>query len=207
MQTSAHQHICCGCKRGKISQVWGEITVGENEFSLNLAIWKSCLNRAGTTHHEHLSVCGVTHLGAHPSLTYSPGMEPGWPNCWTLALIRFGELAHTHSFCWVHVFHVFVTSRCHLYCQGVDLRSLQSLSQAIVTSCTFIDLRQPGITKLGSLEWKHHFWPGLELLLFLPAEIPVCGASPGEELSAFNSRLMETLCFLPLWPGDMQESR
>lgn len=208
MPISVHQHIYCSLKRGKTSQVWGEITAGENEFSLYLAIWESCLNGAGTTHHEHLSVCGVTHLGAHPSLIYSPGMEPGWPNWWTLALIRFGELTHTHIICWVCFFHIFGISRCHFCCQGVDLRSLKASLRQWLQNCTFNDLRQPGITKLDSLEQKHLFWPGLELLLFLPAEIPlpVCGTPPGEELSAFYSRLVEALCFLPLWPRDMQGS-
>lgn len=152
MPTSAHQHIHCGLKRGKTSQVWSEIMVGENECSLNLD-WKSCLNGAGTTHHEHLSVCGVTHLGAHPPLMCSPGMEPGWPNWWILALIKGADL-HPQRLLSTFLSCVWYLQLPLLLQGSWSEVSAKCLSGSGLQSCTFIDLRQPGISKLGWLEHK-----------------------------------------------------
>lgn len=34
----------------------------------------------------------------------------------------------------------------------------------------------------------------------------VCAAPSGKPLNPFNSRLVEIMCFLPLWPGDIKAS-
>jgi len=50
---------------------------------------------------------------------------------------------------------------------------------------------------------------GLELQISFHAEIDlaVCGAPSGKKLNALNVRLAGSVCFLPLWPGDIQGRR
>lgn len=210
MPTSAHQHISCSLNRGKTSQVRGEITLGENEFSLNLAIWKAVLSKRGW---YHTSPTSVSVWGDSPGSTSIPYLQPR-DGAWLTKLVNFGTDWVWGSWLTPTVFAQCISSTC-LPSPG-DASAARELIWGLckaslrhwLQSCTFMDLRQPGITKLGSLEQKHLFWPGLEQLLFLPTEIPllVCGAPPGEELGAFNSRLVETPWFLPLWSGGMQES-
>lgn len=97
-------------------------------------------------------------------------------------------------------------------CQRAALSSLQrDPLQTVVAQLHFsYNLREPVITKTCFTGTKMFVLPqGLELHILFHAEIrlAVCGAPSGKKLDAFKARLVESVCFLPLWPGDIWESR